>query len=225
MKVIHMKVAIFDFDGTIYKFETYTLMLDHAKHHPLYHERYKSFYYSIVPPYLGYKMRVYSEAKMKLNLTQKYLSLFEGKTSGEVNAFLAEVAEKMTDDFNPLVLERMKEHQKNGDIVMVVSGAYKPLLDLVLDDLPIDYIIGTGIPIEDNYVNPKKPIDHVQSERKTELILETLRDKTIDWENSYAYGDSKADLPVLHMVGNPVVVCPDPKLQAIANRKKWQFIC
>lgn len=220
-----MKVAIFDFDGTIYKHETYTLMMDHAKHHPRYQEKYKSFYYSIVPPYLGYKARIYPEAKMKLNLTQKYLHLFDGKTIDEVETYFGEIAEKMNGDFNRLALERLKQHHENGDYVMVVSGAFQTLLETVLADLPIDHIIGTEIPVQGNYIDPETEIDHVQSERKTELILETLKDKVIDWQNSYAYGDSTADLPVLEMVGNPVAVCPDVKLQSIANRKDWTVIC
>lgn len=220
-----MKVAIFDFDGTIYKHETYTLMMDHAKHHPIYREKYKSFYYSIIPPYLGYKVRLYPEAKMKLDLTQKYLNIFEGQPIQEVESYFAEIAKKMNGDFNRLVLERVKQHHENGDYIMVVSGAFQTLLETVLADLPIDHIIGTAIPIENNYVNPKITIDHVQAERKSELILETLKDKVIDWKNSYAYGDSTADLPVLEMVGNPVAVCPDVKLQDIANRKDWTIIC
>src|SRR5699024_5952544 len=121
--------------------------------------------------------------------------------------------------------ERVKQHHENGDYIMVVSGAFQTLLETVLADLPIDHIIGTAIPIENNYVNPKITIDHVQAERKSELILETLKDKVIDWKSSYAYGDSTADLPVLEMVGNPVAVCPDVKLQDIANRKDWTIIC
>lgn len=220
-----MKVAIFDFDGTIYKHETYTLMMDHAKHHPIYGENYHSFYFSIVPPYVGYKLHIYPEAKMKLSLTRKYLNLFTGKTIDEVNHFFGEVAQKMTGEFNHLVIERMKQHHKNGDYIMVVSGAYQLLLETALQSLPIDEIIGTEIPIENNYIDPNKPIDHIQEERKTEVILKSLKTKTIDWKNSAAYGDSISDLPVLEMVGNPVTVCPDAQLQKIAHKKDWTVIC
>lgn len=220
-----MKVAIFDFDGTIYKHETYTLMMDHVKHHPTYQDEYKSFYFSIVPPFLAYKLRLYPEAKMKLNLTQKYLNLFAGKTITEVEQYFGEIAEKMDGEFNRLVIERMKRHRDNGDYVMVVSGAYQPLLEKVLQNFPVDKIIGTEIPVQGEYIAPEKPIDHIQSERKTDMILKTLKDKVVDWQNSYAYGDSTADLPVLDMVGNPIAVCPDPSLQKIANDKKWTVIC
>lgn len=220
-----MKVAIFDFDGTIYKYETYTLMMEYVKNHPIYKSNYKSFYYSIVPPYVGYKMKIYPEAKMKASLTQKYLNIFHGKKVEEVENFFTELADTMKDDFHPLVLERLENHYKNDDLIMVVSGAYTPLLKAALKNLPIDYIIGTDIPSKNEYIDATTPIDHVQSERKAELILDTLKNKVIDWKNSYAYGDSTADLPVLEMVGNPVAVCPDVKLQMVANHSDWTVIC
>lgn len=220
-----MKVAIFDFDGTIYKYETYSLMMEFAKNHKEYKDKYKSFYYSIVPPYVGYKLRIYPEKKMKANLTQKYLHFFNGNPIEKVYSYFHEIACKMKDDFHPLVLERIEQHDKDGHIIMVVSGAFQPLLEAALSHLPIDIIIGTEIPTKDQKVDAKMPIDHVQSDRKAELILEKLKNKVIDWKNSFAYGDSTADLPVLEMVGNPVAVCPDVKLQQVANQRKWKVLC
>ena len=51
-----------------------------------------------------------------------------------------------------------------------------------------------------------------------------MQGKTVDWKNSYAYGDSYADLPVLNLVGNPIAVKPDEKLRHIAIRKQWEII-
>lgn len=220
-----MKVAIFDFDGTIYKYETYTLLMEYAKKHPEYNEKYKSFYYSIVPPYVGYKMHVYSERKMKANLTQKYLNLFHGESIDKVEKYFKQLASEMRDDFHPLVLERIEEHYKNDDFIMVVSGTYKPLLEATLQHLPIDLIVGTEIPLNNNVVDAKIPIDHIQAERKSEIILEKLKNKVVNWKTSFAYGDSISDLSVLEMVGNPVAVCPDVKLQHIANVRDWTVIC
>lgn len=220
-----MKVAIFDFDGTIYKNETYSFMMDFLKTHEEYNGKYKSFYYSIVPPYVGYKLRLYPERRMKASLTQKYLNVFHGLKFDKVKAYFEELAAKMRDDFHPLVLEQMEEHEKKDHLIMVVSGTYKPLLEAALEYLPVDIIIGTDIPTNNHIVDAKMPIDHVQADRKAELILEKLKHKAIDWKNSFAYGDSISDLPVFEMVGNPVAVCPDVKLQQIANRRNWKVIC
>ncbi len=220
-----MRVAIFDFDGTIYKYETYSLMLEVAKHEPRFRKKFKPFYYSIIPAYAGYKMNLYPEAKMKYVLTQRYLQLLDGMNQQEVEGYMEKIAEKMRGNFNELVLERIEKHHQNADIILVVSGAYTPLLNAALKGLPIDFIIGTDIPTIGGRVNARAEIDHIQSKRKTECILKAMKENEVDWLNSYAYGDSIADTPVLEMVGNPVVVCPKGKLQSIAHQRKWQVIC
>jgi phosphoserine phosphatase len=41
---------------------------------------------------------------------------------------------------------------------------------------------------------------------------------------SWYYGDSIADLPVLSTVGNPVCVNPDKKLLDVAKKRGWQVL-
>lgn len=220
-----MKVAIFDFDGTIYQHETFTLLMDYLKEHPEYRDSYKPFYQSIVLPYFAYKFRIYPELKMKANLMQKYLNIFKGESLVEIEQFFSGLVPNMVGDFHPLVMERLERHQQNGDYIMVVSGAFLPLLKQVLKEMPINKIIGTEIPSHDNLFDHTKAIDHIQAERKTVAIQEALASHSVDWENSFAYGDSLADYPVLKMVGNPVAVCPEPRLLEIANKRQWEKIC
>ena len=47
-KVIGMRVAIFDFDGTLYSKETFQLLMDHLKSHPVHSQNIKAF---TVPSY------------------------------------------------------------------------------------------------------------------------------------------------------------------------------
>ena len=53
-----MRVAIFDFDGTLYAEETFTILMKHLKEHPIYQSSYKSFYRAIVPPYIANKLKL-----------------------------------------------------------------------------------------------------------------------------------------------------------------------
>jgi hypothetical protein len=41
---------------------------------------------------------------------------------------------------------------------------------------------------------------------------------------SYAYSDSESDLPMLRVVGHPVVVNPDPDLRRIAAEEGWEVL-
>ena len=45
----------------------------------------------------------------------------------------------------------------------------------------------------------------------------------IDLAASFAYGDSRADLPMLRCVGTPVVVNPGKALRQIATESSWKI--
>lgn len=219
-----MKLAIFDFDGTLYKKETFTLLMNYLKSHPTYGSRYNRFYRSILLPYISYKVRLYPEEKMKANLMHKYLKTFKGLTKEQLHTYFAEVAKEMEKDMNLEVISRMKKHAEDGYYIMIVSGAFTPLLQTIAEDLPVDHIIGTEVPLSNGMFDDRIPIDHVHANRKTELIHSFLEGKSVDWENSVAYGDSFSDVVVLQLVGKPVAVCPDERLRKIAQEKNWEIL-
>ena len=219
-----MRLAIFDFDGTLYKEETFNLFMDHMKNHPQYGERYKKFYASILFPYFSYKAKLYPEGKMKENLMKKYLNALEGLSEEEIRAFFDEVAIDMKHAFHTEVVERLEKHAANGDYTMIVSGAFTPVLETAVAHLPVDHIIGTDVPFKNDTFKRNSTIYHIQSLRKKVVVHDHFRGQTIDWENSYAYGDSYSDLTVLELVGNPIAVNPKVKLREVAVRNNWEII-
>lgn len=219
-----MRVAIFDFDGTLYAKETFQLMMAHLKNHPVHNRRYRKFYRTIMPPYIGHKLKIYPEAKMRARSVQAYLAALETFSKQELEEYFGEIANLMYDDFNQEVIERLKQHVSNEDYCMLVSGAFTPLLHAVTKELPIGKIIGTEVPYEANILAHKTPVIHIQGSLKTEKILEALGDQAIDWKNSFAYGDSLSDVPVLELVGNPVAVRPEARLRTLATERNWEII-
>lgn len=219
-----MRVAIFDFDGTLYEKETFQIMMEHLKNHPLYHTRYQSFFMRILPRYIGFKIKVYPEGRMKEKSMQLYLNALKQLSQIEVETYFREIAADMREDFNPLVLSKLEQHIDDGDYVMLVSGSYTPFIQIVTEQLGFDKVIGTDIFYENNTIDYSTPVYHINGLRKNEKIEEALHGKVVDWENSYAYADSLSDLSVLELVGNPVAVQPDEPLQIIAEERKWKII-
>jgi HAD superfamily hydrolase (TIGR01490 family) len=219
-----MRVAIFDFDGTLYQKETFRILMDQLKNHRIYHSKYKKFYHSILPSYIGYKLKLYPEQKMKERSMQVYLDALNQLSKDELESFFEELAAKMRKDFNPLVISRLEHHVANKDYVMLVSGAYTPLLQSATKGLPFDKIIGTDIPFKQEIIDSNTPIYHIQGKRKNEKIHGALAGKDIDWANSFAYGDSYSDLPVLELVGCPIAVQPEQRLRSIAEENDWEII-
>lgn len=219
-----MRVAIFDFDGTIYAEETFTILMKHLKKHPIHQSSYNRFYRAIVPPYIANKLKLYPASKMKKRSMQLYLEAFEGRTKHEMDTYFNEIKAIMQQDFNKKVLERLKLHQQENIHILLVSGAYTQLLERVTDGIVFNQIIGTDIFYKDDKVYTKDVITHVNGEQKTLKVQEALVGHQIDWKNSYAYGDSFSDLPVLKLVGNPVAVRPEEKLRKLASEHGWEIL-
>ncbi|WP_432357854.1 HAD family hydrolase [Sporosarcina sp. UB5] len=220
-----MKVAIFDFDGTLYSKETFQLLMDHLKQHPTHSSNYKRFFRNILPIYIGYKMKIVPETKMKERSMQIYVNALDTLSKTEFECYFAELKDSMEQGFNEDVVAKVREHHNEGMHVMLVSGAYTPLLHAVTDSVVFDTVIGTDLPFTtDGAFDRKTEIYHIQGQRKTEMIMEALEGKKIDWEQSFAYGDSYSDLPVLELVGNPVAVKPEERLQRIAAERNWTVL-
>src|SRR5699024_8848223 len=152
-----MNIAIFDFDGTLYKKETFPLLMKH-KYHPIYKKRYRSFFAAVLLPYLAYKCKLYKEEKMKYNMMQSYVHAFKGLTIEEVNHFFKTLAEKMIPDINTTVKGRLEQHAKDGMEIYIVSGAFTPLIEYVTKDLPVSHIIATNIPFKNGVYHSTEPI-------------------------------------------------------------------
>nr|WP_124071786.1 HAD-IB family hydrolase [Filibacter tadaridae] len=219
-----MRVAIFDFDGTLYAKETFQLLMEHLKSHPVHHTKYNRFFRSLLPPFIGYKMKIVPESKMKERSMQIYLDALAHLNNEELVAFFEEMTDKVQQDFNPAVVNRFNQHAADNIHIMLVSGAYTHLLHAVTGGMQFDTIIGTDIPMKEQSIDSQTPIFHVQGSRKNEKIKLALDGLEIDWENSFAYGDSFSDLSVLELVGNPVAVRPEPRLRTIAKERSWEII-
>src|SRR5699024_2199147 len=155
---------------------------------------------------------------MKEKLMHHYVRALQTLSESEMKQFFQGIVDKMKGNFHTEINERIKTHQKDGYYTMIVSGAFTPLLEIVNQAYQMNALIGTNIPSANN------PLDHVHAERKTSLIKAFMKDHTINWTDSYAYGDSLSDLSVLELVGHPVAVAPDQELEHIAQQRNWEII-
>jgi len=155
-----------------------------------------------------------------------FIQMFNGKSSEELQDFFNLCITDIMRDLNPLIVKEVNNAQKNGYSTVLLSGCLTDILVGVGNNLEMDVIIGTDLPI--NNTNSikfyNKEFDIIMGKRKTEKLLEIMEDKNIDWENSIAYGDSSYDENVLRLVGKPIAVNPDKGLKTIAELNGWAII-
>lgn len=163
--------------------------------------------------------------KFRAKASMIFLKLFENMTREELNEFFVKCSTSISEHFNHQILKSMAQSKEEGYHIVVCSGAYDLLLEQMRQYVHIDTILGTKLHFtSDNTLDYDKPLHIVTGKNKSAALLKVFDKDTIDWANSYAYGDSYYDYDILSLTGNPIAVTPDDRLRKIATEKNWHII-
>lgn len=125
----------------------------------------------------------------------------------------------------PQMLTIAYEHQDAGRPVYIVTAAADGLAQLLARVATFDGGIGSHLSeIEDGIYTGRITGSFLYGEAKAAAILELAAAEGIDLEASYAYSDSVSDVPMLQVVGHPVVVNPDAELKELARERGWEIL-
>lgn len=221
------KIALFDLDGTLVDAHLWLGMVKH-------HLKTKENLFSVFR-YLTSHMALAPFWKMHLISTEKYYQSWGKDLAKLIKGIKLERGKEifnwLTDEYllpvlKKNVLERLKKHQEEGLLTILISGSFQDLVDVVANRLNIDFAIGTELEVVKDKFSGKIIPPLCLGKGKAEKIGNFLSEKKlkINFKESFAYSDSIFDLPMLELVGNPVVVEPDKKLLEIAKDKGWQII-
>jgi len=222
-----IKLAIFDFDGTL---TSGHLWLGIAKHHSQKRVKRRSlalYIFSHMPYWIAVKLRLYSEEKNRSRWGEGLSVLFKGfKTDEAQKAF-----EWVTDHYfmplmRPDVMKVLQGHKDNDHKVMLLSGMFTDFLQIVGQRIGADYVVGTRLEIAQNIYTGRIIQPLCFGENKARLLKEFIQQNqlNVDFSGSAAYADSFYDLPVFKLVGHPVATYADTELGKLANQEGWERI-
>ena len=123
----------------------------------------------------------------------------------------------------PAALERIHEHRKRGELVVLATGSLDFIIQPLSDYLQSDYALTVQLHEEDGRFTGELTTPPLGGEEKGRATKSFAEQHGIDLASSYAYGDSRADLPMLRCVGHPVVVNPGKTLRRIAVESGWEI--
>jgi HAD superfamily hydrolase (TIGR01490 family) len=125
----------------------------------------------------------------------------------------------------PDVAVVLRQHQAEGHLVLLVSGAFEELLACLGERLGVQHVVGTRLELKRGRYSGR-PIKPCFGQDKVTLLTELLakRGLEVDFSQSFSYGDGIFDVPVLELAGNPVAVYPDDELWGYASQKGWRII-
>jgi HAD superfamily hydrolase (TIGR01490 family) len=134
--------------------------------------------------------------------------------------------ERLIPNLRTDIMDILRDHQAKGHVVALVSGSPQELLDVIISRLGIEHALGTPLEVTDGHYTGKIAGPLTMAEGKIAALQDFVakRRLDIDWEESFAYGDSRSDTDLLEIVGKPVAVYPDKVLKARALEKSWTII-
>jgi HAD superfamily hydrolase (TIGR01490 family) len=119
--------------------------------------------------------------------------------------------------------EAVRRHQQAGDLCAIVTGASPYASWPLARRLGIDHVVSSVFEIDAERRFTGKPVLPLcLGEGKVERTRRLADTCGFRLEDATFYTDSVTDLPLLELVGEPVVVNPDPRLSRIARRRGWR---
>ena len=225
-----MKVAIFDFDGTLFPHETIPFLI---KQFPkLGYPRHKQvmMILKLLPEVVTYRLAKNPDKEaFRHKAVYRFLSMFNGMSEEAVATFFSENVTSVLELLDPEIMAEIRHRKKDGYHTVLLSGCFEMLLKPLAQHLDVDQVIGTALVFTQDHnhqsiMKASSPITIISGDEKMTAARALNNQEQVDWAASAAYADSYYDSPMLELVGHKVAVNPDRKLTDIAKSKGWEIL-
>ena len=123
----------------------------------------------------------------------------------------------------PAALDCIQEHQSRGELIVLVTGSLDFIVQPLADYLRVDAALTVQLEEAHGKFTGELTTPPLGEAEKARAIQAFVEQHNVDLATSYAYGDSRADLPMLQCVGNPVAVNPSKGLRQMAMESGWEM--
>ncbi len=143
-----------------------------------------------------------------------------GHTEDEARQLIDQLVPEVLHRVKPGTLARLREHQRAGLPLVLVSAALHPAIARLAEELG-GRGEGTRLVVREGRYTAELDGPVCYGAGKAERARALIAALGCDPADSYAYGDTGSDIPYLSLFGNPRAVDPDRRLGAEARRRGW----
>ena len=216
-----MKLAIYDFDGTYMKTQVLPIIFEFWKEQGLNKIKRRKIWRIIMWRYFLHKFNLFGWNKQTFRANAMALTadLFRSVERSDLDRFLADLYHHLQKHICQELKKQLEKDKEEGFYTILLSGNFDIILNSFLQE-GFDEVIGSSV-LKHGEIIPSKEVKIIIHDIKAK----TIKDKfpKADYTVSKAYADSYYDLPILEIVGNPIVVNPDEKLLMLANKRKYKI--
>ncbi|SHG27364.1 HAD family hydrolase [Ornithinibacillus halophilus] len=216
-----MGLVTVDFDGTLFKGNSFKIMFQVAK------KDFKLREWLVVAIGLVKAIVIgvfQGKEKFRHAFFKAFAKSFKGKSKEELEHFFIQLVDIGKKEVNYELIHKLRQHEKDGDTVIVVSGALMPFLTAFTKEVNLSVqVIGTELKYDKNGICNGQIGTIVNGEVKVNRLKEwiQLHEKEGEIKEIWAYADSESDLPLFNFVQHPIVVNPKDNMKEIAQKNQW----
>ena len=219
--------AFFDLDGTLTSGRIWRGLSRYSRTNRTNLNLYYPFVISHTLLWLMSKIRLVRSESFMRRWLQDMAIMFKGYSWGQAQELFYWIARReVAPGLHQQVMDQLRWHQGEGHIVVLVSGTFRELLQMVAEELRVPYAVGTILETHDGRYTGRITGPPCFGQEKAKQVLSFLKRDGLDvgLSDSYAYADRIYDLPLLEMVGHQVAVYPDGRLRRVARDRGWRII-
>lgn len=212
-----------DFDGTLFQGDSFNLMFRTAKKE----FGIKEWMVIILGSLQAIGIGLFKGKEgLRVHFFKTFARTFKGKNKEIINEFFEKLIEAGKDNINQNLVKIMRENQKQGNQVMILSGALTPFLKALTRELKLSVnIIGTDLLFDSHEICTGKTAVYIGGDEKVRSVKYWLNDKGLDLSQTkiWAYADSKSDIPLLYFADKAIIVNPKDEMRKIAKLNRWEI--
>lgn len=221
--MILKKIAVFDFDGTLFENQTIPYFIKQWEKHGYPKRNLRRAKAKIIKIYFLNKFKLMAKDQFRARAIRDFLIAFSDMYKEDIDKFFKDASQDAPLYFNKKILKEIKLSKDEKFHTVILSGCYENFLKYIAKYLNIKSIIGSKIKYNQYFkIDYNNPVDILSGDNKLEKLIEMFPD--IDFKNSIAYADSHTDIELLSKFGKAYAVKPDQKLREEAIKNNWIII-
>lgn len=161
-----------------------------------------------------------AEKRDRGEFLRTFLRRYAGTEEAALRALVAErIGDGLLRRAYPQAIRRVRQHRAAGHRTVLITGT----VDLLVTPLAslFDEVVASRLHTRDGRFSGFLESPPLVGEARAAWLRRYAATTGVELADSYAYGDSYSDRPLLEAVGHPVAVNPDPHLYRHARSRQW----
>jgi HAD superfamily hydrolase (TIGR01490 family) len=159
------------------------------------------------------------------SIRARALHLAAGHTTRELRELSVEIFDRdISKRLWPETVALTREHLGMGHEVWLITATAQEVADVIATRLGLTGALGTVLESVDGVFTGELRGEFLHGEGKATAAAAHAAEVGARLEDCWAYSDSRNDIPLLELVGHPVVVNPDVILRRHAAAQGWHVM-